>query len=296
MAANKTHMKQGILLVAIGHPYYGRMAYNLAVTLKACESEMPLAVITDRSALQHLSITQRALFDLEIPLDIDDGNFHKANEIRLDLPKHTPFKETLAIDVDMAWLHKKPSELFRLLGDRDFTAINEGYYDLDTDIDHTSGKYSFWADRQELKESYGLKGKLYQFRGEFTLFRKSAAVAKLYREAKKIFYNPKVATQFHGGTVTDEFCLNIAANLVGIQPHADCWQPTYWPGKNGWLLPTIPELMGQYYALSVGGNSATSKMKSAYGIITVAAANKLGLRQVFPLQAKRNYLTERIKS
>lgn len=59
-------LKQGIILIATGHPYYGRMAYNLALTIKACE-EFPVALVHNDSAIKHLNDSQRGIFDMLIP-------------------------------------------------------------------------------------------------------------------------------------------------------------------------------------------------------------------------------------
>lgn len=283
---------KGILLIATSHPYYGRLAATLAMSIKAVE-DFPIAVIADDVALAHLNEQERGLFSEIIPAPVLPSGLIGINQLRMNLPKYSPFKETLAMDVDMLWHPKrKPSEVFELLDGRDFTIVNEGYIDLDNGEDHTTKRYSHWAEPDVLKEAYGLTGKLYQTRGEFTLFRKSPQVTQLYKTARAIQKTPGVDVQLLGGSVTDEFALNIAMNKEGIEPHESKWQPAYWPAINGNAMPPVNKLDG-YLAVSFGGNYATRDTIRAYGIIAGAAAYKLGVKHRFPLQSKRNYLTER---
>lgn len=285
---------QGILLIATSHPYYGRMAYNLAITLKAAESDMPIAIISDEIGLKHLTQEQKDIFDIHIPTNAGDG-IKSVQPMRLDLPRLSPFCETLSLDVDMLWLEKKPSEIFALLDKTDFTAVNEGYTDLETMDDHTTKLYTNWAPVEAIKEAYGLIGKLYQLRGEVIAFRKTKDIVKFFATAKKIQAKPLLDPDLLGDSVTDEFSFNIAANQRNITPHEDGWQPTYWPARHGFIVPEIYTLYGPYYAFSLGGNTANRQLKTAHDFIVKAAAYKLGLPLTFPLASKREYLTDRIK-
>lgn len=283
---------KGILLIATSHPYYGRLAATLAMSIKAVE-DIPIAVIADDVALRHLNEAELALFSQIIPAPVGESGLIGINALRMNLPKYSPFKETLSMDVDMLWHPKrKPSEAFALLDGRDFTIVNEGYVDLDTGADHTTGKYSHWAAPEAIKEAFGLSGKLYQTRGEFLLFRKSPEVTELYKSARAIQKKPGIDTMLLGGSVTDEFALNIAMNKAGIEPHESKWNPAYWPAIHGNIVPPVYKLT-DYLAVSFGGNVATKDTIRIYSIIAGAAAYNLGLQHRFPLQSKRNYLTER---
>lgn len=285
--------QRGILLIAIGNTYFGKCAYNLAVTIKAA-GDISIAVIYDETAFTELSESQRSIFDLLIPNKKKDGNMNGAMQIRLSLPVLTPFVETLAIDVDTVWMPgRDPNEVFELLADRDITYVNEGFLNLETGENTTPDNYSGWAEPKEIAEAYGLTGRLYQMRGEFLLFRSTLEVKKAFTAAKKIQSKPLIEPLRLGNAVTEEFALNIAFNQAGIEPHLANWQPTYWPLMRGMHLPPVHKLKEMAYALSFGGNIISRSLKTAHNIIVGAAAHKLGLSGMFPLQAKRNYLIER---
>lgn len=289
---------RGILLIAISHPNYGRMASNLAMTIKAAEPDMQIGIIADHVGLSHLNEKEKALFSYIIPAPETVPGLKGVYNIRMRLPALTPFEETLALDVDMLWLQKhKPSELFQLLADRDFTSVNEGYHDLATGENHTTDLYPYWANIEDVKAAYEVKGKLWQYRGEFLLFRNTKEVKAMFGMARKIQAKPAVEVKGLTGGVNEEFAWSVASNLVGIEPHASSeWQPTFWAARHGGVVPEPSKIPDQYYAITFGGNHASARAQRAYHILAAAAAYKLGLRFRFPLQSKRHYLTERRRS
>lgn len=281
-------MLKGILIVATGAPFYGRMAYNLAVTIKAVEN-IPVAVLWNGNAMNHLSQRQRGVFDHIIP--IDTSSF----AAKLSLFDNSPFDHTLYLDADMAWLpKKKPSDLFKELEGVPFTSITEGYYDYETGEDHSNNMYHFWCNPIEAKEKYNLAGRFYQWRSEVIYFEKTKEVKRIFDDAKKIYARPKVNAKMFAGHIPDELALNIAACKNEAHPHKYKWLPAYWHRLHGEgrSLGAIAEM---HYLLSVGGNYASGIMKTSYNNVCMAAHRKLGLQYVFTLQSKKSVMPDRIK-
>ncbi len=109
-------MKKGIIILATGHAFYGRMAYNACISIKATDKEFHVALVYDHSAISHLSHRQRAIFDFMIP--VAETGF--AGKLGLDLV--TPFEETVFIDADTVWLpNKSPHALFESIPECAFT-------------------------------------------------------------------------------------------------------------------------------------------------------------------------------
>jgi len=286
---------QGILLIATSHPFYGRMAVNLANTIKAVNPDIPISILTDDIGLNHLNDREKSLFYSIIQVEVERGLIG-INRLRMYLPRYSPFKETLAMDADTLWLPKaRVSDAFSLLNGRDFTIVNEGYYDLDKMKDHGTRPYTHWAEPEEIKEAYGLTGKLWKVRGEFVLFRKGAVITKLFKTARDIQKAPKVDVAKLGGAVTDEFALNVAMNICGIDPHQAGWQPTYWPHMHGGQIPQVYNLHG-YYAVSFGGNDLVRNAAKLYATLCGNAAYKTGVRYRFMIHPKREFLKERIEN
>jgi len=279
-------MLRGILLNAFGHPYFGRYAYNLALSIKAVEN-MAIALVHDYSAVSHLTSEQQEIFDIRIP-----SSLKPSCGVKLHSCDVSPFKQTLVLDVDMLWLPKRrPSELLHELRDIEFTCITEG------STLKPSAQYFFWANIEEIREKYQVTGVVHQLRTEVMYFEKSEKVGKMFKKAQAIHEKPDMASikEFAGG-VPDEMALNIAAAIQGIEPHSTEWRPSYWPQLFQNKVPPVDQLYSNYYLLSVGGNMNTQNVKNLYNTLVKAQAPKLGLAFSFPLQSKHQFLENRRKS
>lgn len=282
-------MTKGILIVAAQNPFYGRMAFNLALTIKAIEPEMPVCVLHNGRGLGHLNDRQKAVFDtiIELPEEM------KGVEAKLSICNYTPYERTLYIDADNLWLPKrKPSELFAELESEMFTAITEGMFDVDKGINELSKAYTLWGDVQQIIEQYELTGVLHQYRTEVMYFKKCPDVVQLFEDGKSIYKDPKVVFTSFANGVPDEFALNIAACKMGIKPHVYKWQPAYWYPLSGRMMPEAT-LYQKYWILSTGGNGVTPWVKKLYDNLVKVACKKLGFQFLFQLQPKRMSLTER---
>lgn len=286
---------KGVLVVATGNPQYGRMAYNLAVTIKSVDKEANITVVYSGSSMNHLSHTQTAIFDLiiDLPDHVPQGCGAKlwANEL-------SPYTHTLVLDADMLWLpKKKPAELFDSLAEVDFTAITEGYYNYEAAAHDINSKYFFWADPEEIKTVYKTKAnKIYQWRSEVMYFRKSAAATKVFKTAQKVFLKPGLASlKMYATGVADELGINVSAAVNDVHPHAYKWMPSYWHLMGGGIIPDFAKLYAEYYLMSFGGNTASGNSQKMYNRLVKAACYKLGCQHVFTLASKRDYLIERKK-
>ncbi len=288
--------KRGVIALAVGHPYYGRLVYNLFCSVKAAEPDMPVAVIHGGKALSHLSMQQMTIFDevIELPEHIKGGFSAK-----LYINELTPFKETLFFDADMLWLSAKtPTQLFEELKDVDYTGITEGWCDIETlNCDNANKAYYFWADVKEIKEVYKLKeGKLYQWRSEVIYFKKTAAIDKFFRKAQSINKNTRLkTTKNFGENLPDELSINISAAIYGIAPHKDKWTPAYWHKLNNDQIPHAGEMNYRWYLVSFGSHYSSGTIKRLYDQICKVAMKKLGRQHIYSLHSKRDYLPERAK-
>lgn len=276
-------MLNGIIIIATGHPYFGRMAYNLAMSIQACE-QTNICIVHDGTSLVHLSDGQKGVFTHESMLPED---YRTGVQAKLHLDQLTPFDNTIYLDADMVWIGlKKPSALFEELKGKSFTAITEG------DSDNPNNKYYFWADADEIKRVYKI-AKVYQWRSEVMYFEKGS---KVFKEARKLKpANTLKTIRLFGNALPDELFINIATGLLGIEPHAYQWTPAYWMRMHGEVLPKPGDLANSYYLLSAGSNYASPQMKKSYDTYMRYAANKTGTTHLFPLKSKKEWLPERQK-
>lgn len=277
---------KGIILIASGAPFYGRMAYNFAVSVKAVE-DIPITVLHNGTGLSHLSERQRGIFDQVVQIPTESF------AAKLSLADYSPYDCTLYCDADMLWMPKrKPAELFKELEGLVFTSITEGFYDYPSDVDYGNKMYHYWADPMEAKTLWGLTGKFYQWRSEVMYFEKGAK--EMFDLAKQVYAAPRVTVKQFAGHVPDELALNIACSVLNIEPHEFKWTPAYWHRLHG-EGRNLPAIMDKYYLLSVGGNFATGTMKICYNNVCKAAHHKLGLQYLFTLQSKKAVMPDRVK-
>lgn len=283
-------MLKGIIIAAVGHPFYGKMAYNLATSIKAVE-DFPVSVIYSSQSLSHLSESQLKVFDtkIELPEGLPIGCGTKLWGYDL-----SPYKETLLLDADMLWLpQRKPSDLFNELSEVNFTSITEGYWSKEKQDIHP--QYFFWADPVEISEVYKVD-KVYQWRSETMYFKKCDVVRKMFKTAQKVFLNSKLKTEAVYATGTaDELGINVATAVHGIEPHEYKWKPAYWHLLNKGQFPSFDALYSNYYLVSFGSNVASNEARKFYDRIMKVACYKRGSRHLFPLLSKRGIIPERMK-
>jgi hypothetical protein len=282
------NIKRGILLIATTHPYYGRMAYNLALTIKA-NTNLSIAIVADKKALSHLSDHQTKVFD-----SIISTNGYGV-DLKIDAYDLSPFQETVLMDVDMIVTTDRFSGMLdNIFSVTEFTATNEGYFNINDNLDCTSKKYTWWAPLKDVLLHYKLKDRIYQMRSEMIFFKKTARVKKMFVLAKKIHDNPKVKPLSFGRSIPDELALNIAASLSGLFPHVSNFQPAYWSFLHKSQYPNIYDLKENYVALSMGGNGQPIRATvDLYDNIVGAAANKLGAMPGFKPLSKKLLMPER---
>jgi len=280
----------GILIIATKHPYYGRTAFNLACSIKAGNKDCPVAVLHSGRGLAHLSEYNKEIFDYAIEMPEHDYRVGT----KLFCIDYTPFENTLVIDADNLWFQKRnPVDLFKELENFDFAAISEGYIDFSTGHNELRTDYFMWANVDEIKNAYGLTGKMYQFRSEVLWFKKTERIEQMFKTAQDIFLNPKINIMKFGGVVPDECPLNIACSMYGIEPHSYKWQPCFWDRIHKNESKKDARLYEKFWLMSTGGNNVTSYCVKLYNRLAGAACYKLGLQFLFTLQPKKRVIEER---
>lgn len=282
-------MNKGIVIIAVKHAYYGNMAYNLAVSIKAKDPSLPVAIVHDEIGIHQLTDSQKALFDISIP---DNGIWH---QLRARVPEITPFDKTLVLDADQVWLKDNPADVFDLLNTTNFTCVNQGYYDLDAGNDLTD-PYPWGCNVADMIKQYRLtRGKLWKMRGEFILFKKSKKITDVFSKAAEYCAKPLIKIMPFAGGIPDEWAIDIALNKAGIDCHLSKWQPSYWPLTYSGRNPHLWEMNKVFETLSVGGSQYTPHQKKIYDIVMDGACYKLGIKNLLPLRPKNNYIPERKK-
>lgn len=288
--------KKGILLIALGHAHYGRMAYTLASSIKQTAPDIPIHLVFTPSAISHLNEFQLSYFNTisEAPKDIyyrgKNLEYIKAKCHMYDL---SPFDTTIFLDVDMIWLSGRSiNSLFDELSSLDYTIQNRDFVDLASK--NLDPGYSQWANVLEIKEAYGFKkGKYYSLHSEFVYFKKTKENKQFFNEWKNQYINLKVSHATFANGIPDELPLTIATVIHEKYPHKDGFLPIFWERAEKPL--DRPVLISGYYGYSIGGNHITENMKKTYNDFAAYYARLQGNHIVFKTESKNKYLPEREK-
>jgi hypothetical protein len=279
----------GVLLIAMGHVNYLKMAVNMAASLKASDKDVNIHLIHD-GGLYNQPDNEQALFNSEsVPADLvwhtkGQPDYIKPKTRMYDL---SPFEKTLFLDVDMVWMCDRPvRQLFEELEGLDFTIMNEGPKD-----------YCYWADPGELRQLVGGDNPMYIFYSELVYFEKTAKAKDYFKRVQKAFDKPKPGTKtFAGSAMPDELAFIMASLQTGIIPHKDNWLPIYWhfrDRKHRHLQPY--QLSKLFYGYSIGGNVTPEYAKAHYNNLTAHYAKVMGINQPYQVRDKRSYIPERSK-
>lgn len=262
---------RGILLLALGHPNYGGMAFNMAVSIRRV-SNIHIHLVWHGNALNHLTSEKLSYFDSkEICPDecfIKNGQvrYFKAKTFLYDL---SPFDDTLYLDVDMLWLKKPVEEMFELLKDTDFTMENRA-----EEIINEGTRYS-WANARDL-QAKGLT-RLPNLHSEVIYFKKTERVKKYFDSAKRFYDNPTVKPNVFNGDVADELAFLLAQMDTGLKPHLSPFQPAYWMYIDRKKTTSWTDIYNNYYLYSLGGKQMSTLMKEKYDQRVAANNMEMGI-------------------
>lgn len=269
--------EKGIILITSGHPYYGKLAASLAASILAHEF-IPITLYVHGNSDLQLTTDERLLFDSVKPLQdkyIMNGSKVLPFMPKVCLNKLSPYKNTIYLDVDIAWNPKRSvNELFKSLNGKQFVTICEGYNE------RINKHYQTWANIDDIRKVYNITD-IPQTRTEFIYFEKCELTDAIFSKALQVFKNPMVKFTQYSNHIPDELAFNIA--LAVNKHHLDVYCPVYWAylhkGQQ-WL---------NYYAYSMGGAITTTEQKRIYNGLIHNAYSKLGMKMSYQFRDKKYF-------
>lgn len=298
--ATKTELSKGILLIALGHAQYGRLAYNLAVSIKLNNPTINIALAHNVTSITHLDDRKKSIFShlIEVPVDNfqHEGKFC-AVKSKVYAYELSPFDNTLFLDSDMAMFpNKNINNIFESLKDVDFTIKNSGYYDCKSKERKDALKYGYSAKLEEIINKYKPKDKIWQVQGEVFYFNKSKKSEDIFKHAQEAFTKQDLILEngFAGCSMNDELAFITALIKSNHNLHKANWMLSFWYFFNDTQHTfDTPMIMFSYDFLSIGGHNVPLAISNMYSAIVSQAYRKLGLGIPFKFENKINYLPER---
>lgn len=280
-------MEKGVLILALGHYYYGMMALNMAISIKKVSPNMPIHLVSHGMALNYIGENMRFFDTHEVIKDEyitinEQIKYFKAKTHLYDL---SPFETTLYLDADMVWCRRPVEDAFTELKDIDFTIANRGE---ETITDTTKW---LWGNPQDFKQFNSV---LPNYHSEFVYFKKCDRIKDYFELVKETYLNPPIPHKQFAGHIADEFAFTIASVQLDVRPHIVPYVPTYWMfvDKTKYGI-NYENIFNTFYCFSVGGAAYSRQMKEYYDRVVKANAQIMQAGQVWQLKPKRSYLADR---
>lgn len=269
-------MEFGVCIVALGYEIYGNYALNLAMSLKAYQPNLKIALLYEPRTINHLTEQEKSLFDHLILIPESEylvGETKQYQRVKLCVNKYTPFKHTFYMDGDNLFLDKKVSWLFGELHDKDFYIGLNGSYDLATNK-KTKSNYTYWCDDIKDVCNYFKVSYLPQTVSGFYSFKKTDWTDSLFEEALKVYDDPKAPTIKWANGKADEYCFNVALAKLGYkQPEFHVF---YFDKLNG--TTDAKNIYSDFWGIATGGNRVSKNLIIIYNRLVDKYCTKLGIQ------------------
>jgi hypothetical protein len=231
-------MKKGVLLIAIGNPIYIKMAYNLALSIRANEPMINITLIHDDS-ISKIDDICKTVFNKLIPTQ-ETNPFY----LKLTINQLTPYDKTIYLDADM--VNVKGFSIATLFDQpQPFVIANRGI------ILHNDWEQ---VDEPTLNVS-----------SEFIYFEKCEKVDKIFNNAIEHYVNDYEGRTI-GGFRPDEPSIVHGIKSIKYKLKEMPYHPTYWVG-NSKVFVSAEAIKKTYPFLSMGGNRIELRIQQLYDSI-----------------------------
>ena len=240
-------IERGIVLLAMGSPAYGNLAFNMAVSLREHSPNIPIQLVYEEHAISHLGEWHRSFFD---------GKLFPANA-KLHLYEYSAFDKNIYLDVD-GLVIKDITPLFDLCETDGgyFYSQMSGIYEVKEGKNNFSGLQ--WANVDDIKDYYQLKTGdiLPAINSSFQYFTHSNESQILFDQALALLNNP-IPISMHPqkwgkkGFQPDELYMDVALCKVKLVPELQGFRELiYFNTRRG---EGLDALKTKYYLLGLYG-------------------------------------------
>lgn len=285
----------GVCIIALGYELYGTYALNLALSLKVYDQDCKIALLYSPEAIQHLTAEEKKFFDHFVP--IPEGEYTTEGKkdymgAKLLVNKYTPFTHTIYLDADNIWLDKKVSWLFgEMYGKQFFIGMN-AHWDVKKGNTNKHG-YTYWCrDEREVIKHHNIQNILPQTVSGFFYFEKGVYADYVFKLAKEVHSDKAAPFSTFAGGMPDEYAFNVALGLLEHKQKE--YNPVYFDKIHGALEGH--EIYSNYWAIAVGGNRVTQRVKELYNRLVDKYTTMAGLSEKRYFQEKYKVIPERFKN
>lgn len=250
---------RGVITMAVGSGSYGRMALNLAVSIKR-NSSIPIALIYTPSAVKDIQ-PLLSYFDHLIEMPDTANPVRTCMNLKVRLNDKSPFQKTMFLDADcIITPTHKVDELFDKVEGQPFTAYNTHQYKLS---EEPYDKYNHWAEPKEVMRVFGLSSdtEMPQINSSFLYWEKGLKSDRIFSEAKKVMRSGIKHDKFRD-EFPDELAFNVACAITNTYPHKKKFKPIYLNILNETISKEY--IIENYPCMSVIGTKTDSRIVQYY--------------------------------
>lgn len=293
-------MGSGIVIIALGYELYGSCAFNLAMSVKAYDSDIKVALLHDNNSIKHLTPKEISIFDELIFIPESDYTIDGKKQyqyLKVCVDKYTPFDNTTVIDADTIWFPDKKFSWF--LGEmihRDFWIGYNDEYDLKRRSSKTAN-YTFWglgtnsnSGAAKIVEYHKLTHNLPQTVSGIFFFKKGEFSTELFERARNIYNNPSPNVPWANGK-PDEYCFNVALSQMGYTQ--DRGHVVYFDKVCG--KQSYEQIYGNYWCMANGGAKCEQFIRDLYNKLVKKYVIRLGYENLYYHVDKKDQIPERAK-
>jgi len=266
------HPGIGILIIAIRSNSYGEMAYNLALSLKLSNPDIPIALITDFQCLSSLSASQRDVFDHQIHAkkeDYMDQGLLNPFMLKSRIYHYSPFESTLYLDGDNLFMHNQKSltELMDSLKTQNFQMHEVKRYTKST----ADTCKMIWIQRKgitlaDLWDEYGLSDDTVypEYNSSFIWWKKNKKNEKFFDQVAINYMDRRVDFLPLGKCYPDEMAWNLTSAQMKQYGEWDGYRPCFFSWENEKKDFNVGAIGSKYYFMTMAGGYHSSGLVKGY--------------------------------
>lgn len=225
-------MNTGILLIALGNEYYGKLAYNLILSIRK-NSNIPITIYANGNALNYLNENISTFDIVELPKEYYNNNKVSLCNIKTSLNVLSPYDKTLYLDVDSIIFNNR--KIDQIISDLDGNSFVSQSIPL-TDKYYNEKSIMHQATLSDVQKVFDIDEPKAVVNSFFVYWEKSEYSDHIFNRANEIYkqlLDKKIDLSFTHwySDIPDELCLTISLTELNHEQLSILYQPLYTPRK-----------------------------------------------------------------